>query len=158
MSFHPKQFRNLIMETLDVIVPELNSPEAVELLMMTAAQESFLGRFIKQLDCGIAKGVFQMEMATYRDLFDNYIRYHPDLQNKLFNYFPVNEETAEIMMCGNLPYQIVVARLNYYRKPGALPEWHDALGLARYYKKYWNTHLGAATIAGTLRNYNKYAK
>ncbi len=158
MSFNPNQFRELIRETLDVIIPEYNSPEAVELLMMTAAQESFLGRFIKQLDCGIAKGVFQMEMATYQDLFDNYIRYHPDLLNKIFHYFPVNADTVEINMCGNLPYQIVIARLNYYRKRGNIPEWDNILGLAEYYKKHWNTYLGAATIKQVLRNYAKYAK
>lgn len=158
MSFNPKQFRELIVETLDVIIPEYNSPEAVELLMMTAAQESFLGRFLKQLHCGIAKGVFQMEIATYNDLFDNYIRYKPDLQNKLYHYFPVNEDTVEIMMCGNLPYQIVIARLNYYRKPAIIPAVDDTLGLANYYKKWWNTHLGDATIKEVLRNYDKYVK
>jgi len=158
MSFNPRQFRELIYDTLEIIIPEYNSPEAVELLMLTAAQESFLGRFIKQLYCGVAKGVFQMEMATYNDLFDSYIRYKPDLQNKLFHYFPVNEETADLMMCGNLPYQIVIARLNYYRKRGNIPHVEDINGLAEYYKKHWNTHLGAATVKEALRNYWKYAR
>ena len=157
MSLNPKQLRDLITETLDIVLPEMNSPEAVELLMMTAAQESFCGRFIKQLICGVAKGIFQMEPATYDCLFTNYIRYDQDLLLKITSMFPVDITTLEIQLCGNLPYQIVLARLNYRRKPGRIPAVDDTLGLAYYYKKYWNTYLGAATIKEVLRNYHKYA-
>ena len=124
---------------------------------MTAAQESFLGRFLKQLDCGIAKGVFQMEMATYQCLHDNYIRYHSEIGAMLLTAFRIDESNVEINMCGNLIYQIVIARLNYRRKPGNIPQWDDTLGLAHYYKKYWNTEYGAATIKEVLRNFKKYA-
>jgi hypothetical protein len=60
-------------------------------------------------------------------------------------------------MIGNIPYQILIARVNYLRIPELLPDHNDLRGLARYYKKYWNTYLGAATIDEAMNNYYLYA-
>ena len=161
----PSQLRRLISDTLDIILPKMKSPEAIELLMMTAAQESFCGRYLQQQGCGVALGIFQMEPPTYHDLFDKLIRTHKDINDIVSNTFKVSKETFHISLMGNIPYQIVLARLQYYRFPESIPnqtnyidinEWEVAL--ARYYKKYWNTYLGVATIKETLRNYDKYAK
>jgi hypothetical protein len=60
MSIHPGQLRSLIEETLRALEPEVPYSEpAVELLMMTAAAESALGRYIKQIG-GPARGIFQI--------------------------------------------------------------------------------------------------
>ena len=57
---------------------------------------------------------------------------------------------------GNLPFQIIMARLYYYRFSEALPAYDDIEGLAKYWKKYWNTELGAGTVGEAIVNYYRY--
>ena len=45
---------------------DLYSPEVVELLMGTCAQESTMGKYRKQLGNGPALGIFQMEPFVFR--------------------------------------------------------------------------------------------
>jgi len=157
MSIKPNQLRDLIDETLSCILPDMTSQNARELLMMTAAQESHCGRYLQQVGCGVALGIFQMEPATYEDLFDNYLRYHQDLLKRLETHFSTNNKNFKVNMKGNLVYQIVLARLQYRRFPENLPDFSDTTAMACYYKKYWNTVKGKATIAEVLFNYDKYA-
>ena len=157
MSIDPAQLRDLIDETLLVMLPSMHSIEARELLMMTAAQESHCGKYLQQVGCGVALGIFQMEPATYDDLFDNYLRYHQELLRVLYENFRVHEENFKIQLKGNIPYQIVLARLQFRRFPEKLPSAEDTNAMACYYKKYWNTIKGKATIAEVLFNYDKYA-
>ena len=51
----------------------LVSQEAENLLMGTAAQESALGEYIRQLGNGPALGIFQMEPETFDDIVRNYL-------------------------------------------------------------------------------------
>ena len=169
MSINSKQLRNLIDETLLTIAPQLalaawDSVEVRELLMMTAAQESHCGKYLQQVGCGVALGVFQMEPATYRDLFDNFLIYKRELKECLDENFMVHKDNFKVNLMGNIPYQIVIARLQYYRFSESIPnrthyiDIHEfILAMARYYKKYWNTAKGKATIAEVLFNYDKYA-
>jgi len=157
MSIHPCQLRSLIDETLQTILPNYYSLRIRELLMITAAQESFCGRYLQQVSCGIALGIFQMEPSTYEDLFDNYLRYHQDILDNLGSHFKVNKDNFRVNMMGNLVYQIVLARLHYLRFPEELPDCADIVAMAYYYKKYWNTVKGKASIGEILSNYDKYA-
>ena len=79
---NPKQLRELIIRpTLHTL--NAWSPAAEDLMMGTAAQESHCGRYIRQVGCsGMvgAFGVWQMELATARDIYDNYLRYKPELK------------------------------------------------------------------------------
>ena len=52
----------------------MNSASARKLLHYTAACESNCGEYIKQFPSGPALGIFQMEVNTYYDLWDNYIK------------------------------------------------------------------------------------
>ena len=149
------QLRELITDVLDY--HGLYSPEATELLMLTAAQESHCGRYIKQVGGGPALGIFQMEPASHRDLWDNFLIYRDGLAGMLREY-GINKGNFSAHLRGNIPYQIIVARLFYYRFPEAIPsDPEDIKALACYYKKYWNTEAGKATIEEALRNYRKYA-
>ena len=77
MSFDARQFRECIIRpTLRALEPEIpHSLVAEELLMLTAAHESHLGTYLKQKG-GPALGIYQMEPATYRDLHENFLRFH----------------------------------------------------------------------------------
>jgi hypothetical protein len=119
--------------------------------MGTAAQESRLGKYIAQIN-GPAKGIFQMEPATEKDLW-NYISRKDltDLIGSTSGVFGSNPLHLE----GNLIYQIIIARIFYRRVKEAIPE--GLVPQAKYYKKYWNTELGKATVDQYVKNYTTYA-
>ena len=155
----PSQLRKLVRDTIKTILPEMYSEAAVELIMMTAAQESLCGRYLQQQENGIALGIFQIEPPTYRDIFDNHLAYHPKLKARVDAHFAgINMENFSIMLRGNIPYSIVLCRIDYWREREALPAADDIEGLASYYKRFWNSSLGDADIKTAIRNYNKYAK
>lgn len=152
----PSHLRSLIADTLKAI--RLYSPEAVELLMLTAAQESHCGRYLTQVGDGPARGIFQMEPRTHQDLYENFLRFKPELVRRITWVCPdLDESNLDLNLRGNLIYQIVVSRLQYYRFSEPIPTGNDIEALARYYKLYWNTKLGKATVEEALANYSKYA-
>lgn len=152
----PKQFRELIRMTLNKLGSHFTAPAAVELLMLSAAQETYLGRYIKQLNNGPARGVFQIEPRTEQDIWNTFLAYKPELKDRVIS-FTSRGSYQELDLMANLPYQIIMARIFYWRFSENLPQHDDIQGLAKYYKKYFNTHLGAATVQEAIRNYNRYA-
>ena len=159
MSINANQLRTLITEFLETI--ELYSKDALELLMLTAAQETYCGTYIKQLGGGPALGIFQMEPNTHEDIWENYLCYNPSIFNKILKLsmqkeFSINN-AKYFDMIGNIPYQIGMARIYYLRKKEELPDAGDVLAMAEYYKKYWNTYKGKATVQEAIDNYIKYA-
>ena len=143
------QLRELISDTLDEI--NLYSEDAVNLLMGTCAQESLLGTYIKQLKSGPALGIFQMEPNTYWDICINYLEYKPELYNaikKACGQMDVNH------LIWNIKLAICMARVHYLRVPEALPT--DLSGYAKYWKRYYNTYLGAGTEEEFIHNYKLY--
>lgn len=158
----PSHLRELIKITLDEfqrVVDQykkgFNTESAIELLCLTAAVESNCGRYLKQLS-GPAKGIFQIEPNTWYDLYNRYV-----LRNKELHYAVDDFDTyttSDITMLGNLPLQIIMARLIYYQHPEPLPEANDIEGLAKYWKKYYNTYKGKGTIEKAIIKYLTYFK
>lgn len=169
MSFDKDQFRELIVDTLKLLEPEIPfSNKAVDLLMLTAAVESDFGTYLKQKDNGPAVGVFQIEHATLTDIFNNYLVYRSDLLFKLNRLF--YRDLPSNFFIGDLISQIVWARLHYYRVPKAIPDaeyikdkhgnWkltYSGLSqLASYWKQYYNTALGKGDVQTAIQKYEKY--
>ena len=144
------QFTELVINpALDVL--ELNSQAARELLLGTAIQESGL-RYLKQLGGGPALGLFQMEPATHKDIWDNYLRYRGELKARIdvLCRLPIEE-----MLVTNLLYAAAMCRIHYLRAPDPLPEAGDLEGQAAYWKKWYNTAQGAGTVEHYIRNWRK---
>lgn len=150
------QFKKLIIETLtEYDLPY--SDNVIELLMLTASQETHLGKYIEQLNNGIALGVFQCEPNTYMDNLtyihrkatysDKWLRILEDLPKDLNGF-------NRTMFKGNLIMQILMCRVHYYRVKEHIPT--DIEDIARYYKQYYNTYKGAATEKEALTNYKEY--
>ena len=57
---------------------------------------------------------------------------------------------------GNLYYAVAMCRIHYYRVSEALP--NDLEGMARYWKKYYNTELGKGTVEEFIHNYEQAVK
>jgi hypothetical protein len=47
-----------------------------------------------------------------------------------------------------------MARVHYLRRPEPIPT--DLTGQAEYWKKWYNTYLGAGTVEEYIENYKKY--
>lgn len=153
---NPQQLREqVIRPTLKRI--GLWSQAAEDLVLGTACQESHCGKYLRQLGCtGIigAFGVWQMELATARDIYDNYLRYKPDLKAKVENLRNPAQELTESLTT-NLMYACAMCRIHYLRKPDAIPFTTE--GQAAYWKKHYNTKLGKGTPEEYMKNWNKYA-
>ncbi|WP_299576711.1 hypothetical protein [uncultured Sunxiuqinia sp.] len=145
------QLNLLIIDTLSKF-EKLYLTEAVNLLMGTAAQESHLGQYIQQLGSGPALGIFQMEPATFRDIIENYLYYKPALLSQVLKVCNVQHLEPECLKY-NLRVAIVFCRLHYLRNPEKIPNTIE--GMAKYWKKYYNTHLGKGTEQEFILNYRR---
>jgi hypothetical protein len=95
-----------------------------------------------------------MELATARDIYDNYLRYKPDLKAKVESLRNPNQELTESLTT-NLMYACAMCRIHYLRKPDAIPITTE--GQAAYWKKHYNTKLGKGTPEEYMKNWDKYA-
>jgi hypothetical protein len=148
MGINPKQLRELViipaLKYLNPVIPY--SIEAVDLLCMTAAHESLNGTYLKQIK-GPALGIYQMEPATHDDIWKNFLAYNGEIAEDTIQY-----GSSALDLVTRLDYATAMARVHYYRVPEALPKCKDTgpdsdyiYELAKYAKKYYNTHLGKAT-------------
>ena len=146
------QLRELISDTLKEF--GYYSKEVTELIMLTCAVESNLGHYIKQVN-GPALGIFQMEPLTFEDNLNWYLFKDTQLNaDRLSRICNIESFTTESLTY-NTKFAICLTRIHYLRKPGAIP--HSTEGQAEYWKKHYNTYLGAGTVEKAIQKYNKYA-
>ncbi|MBF0439776.1 MAG: hypothetical protein HQL93_11725 [Magnetococcales bacterium] len=152
MGIQVKQFReNVIRPALELL--HMESPTAEALMLGTAAQESRMGQYLRQVGGGPALGVFQMEPATYQDIWRNFIETHPEILQLLATRWPVKPPPEQ--MVTDLLLAAVMCRLHYRRVKAALPQADDLAGLANYWKRYYNTPKGAGTESEFIRNWQQ---
>ncbi len=142
-----------------VIIPVLksmamHSPAAVNLLLGTAAQESHLGQYLVQVK-GPALGIYQMEPDTHDDIWRNFLKYRPTL-GAIVQQLTFPARGMKNQLIGNLYYATAMARVAYYRHPEKLPNADDIVGLAGYWKNFYNTPLGKGTKEEFIANYRRF--
>jgi hypothetical protein len=163
----PSQFRSMldmVLKRMGNAVPYTRS--ARELLMLTAATESLLGVYLEQVG-GPACGVFQMEPDTERDIWDNFLRYKPELQSAVMQFRSINPDIQMYELKYNLMYQVAMARMHYRRVKAAIPSCvfdkdgyldRDSIHkMAEYWKQYYNTVKGKGKVEEAVSNYVRYA-
>lgn len=131
------------------------SPAAENLVLGTAAQESKLGEYIKQVR-GPALGIFQMKPATHDDI-KKWLKYMSYTEPRVLTTAGV-EFFNHRWLISNLIYAAIFCRLHYRRVPSALPAEDDVDGMARYWKLHYNTRLGKGKESEFIANYRKYVK
>lgn len=150
------QLRDLIIKpTLDAL--QLYSDDAVELLLFTCAAESDGGTYIKQVN-GIAMGIYQMEPATYKDIWRNYIQCRANLSQHMRLKFEANHLTSPERMIYDNRFATAMARLHYARVSEALPDRNDIDAMWAYYKRYYNTSKGSATKEKAMPAYRRFVQ
>ena len=146
--------QHVVLPTLSLLDPDIPfSNAAVNLILLTAIQESDL-TYLEQVGGGGALGFCQMEPSTESSLWQNYINRKPELKEKLLT-LTLREIDRELNLKTNLVYQVAMARIKYYPDSMALPDLHDIEGMAKYYKRIYNTFKGKADVE-SVKSIYKY--
>ncbi|MEW8253750.1 MAG: hypothetical protein AB2747_05310 [Candidatus Thiodiazotropha taylori] len=149
---NPAQFREYVV--LPVLIGlGAWSPSAEALIMGTAAVESDLGLYLRQVG-GPALGVMQMEPATHNDIVNNYLMHRQLMWRDLVDVTGVDGLKANNLVT-NLAYSVAMARVHYLRQPEALPHANDIEGLGRYWKAHYNTRKGRGTVEKFVDSYQQ---
>ena len=147
-GINPTHIKNIIRSTLGYLGVS-NIKDWERLLYLTLVAESDGGYYTRQLGKGPAKGIYQLEPETEKDILKWLKVKHVELYKKIKNlripvYLGIHE--AEY----NLAYSTAMAYMEYFRR-GVNPVNSTTEDLARLHKKYYNTYLGKASVNGTLK-------
>jgi len=143
--------RKLVEDTLKSI--NKYSPDAVNLILGTIAQESAFGKYRKQLGSGIALGICQIEPETFNDCIENYLNFRHELKRKILETCDISDfNSSDLYLNDRL--SICIARVKYMRNSEPIPNTLE--GYAKYWKKYYNTELGKGKVEEFIENYKLY--
>lgn len=123
----------------------LNTESAVALLLGTAAVESDMGKYIRQYPAGPARGIYQIEVGSFNDLWE-WIALRPPLLSTVNAFVSKSPWPLALQVCGNLYLATAVSRLYYWRVPEALPVGKDPSAYGSYWKRFYNTAEGKGTV------------
>ena len=146
----PHQLRDLVIRpTLKRL--DLWTDAAEELVLGIAIQESGL-HYLTQLGGGPARGLWQMEKITHDDIWENFLHSRIKLGLRILGPY-VKPDHSRLVW--DLAYACAMCRAHLLRCPGELPKAGDLNGQARYWKKFYNTPLGAGTVEEYITNWNR---
>ena len=150
------QVSDLAMFVIEPVVHRLKmgGAAAVELVLGTALAENHSNLPVSlDQDGGPALGLWQMEPATFDDIHANFLKYRTPLDDAVSEIAGAWPADARAL-CGNLYLAAAMCRIHYYRVPAALPSPGDRAGQADYWKRYYNTHLGAGEVSDYIEAWN----
>ena len=144
----PKGFRAAIIDpTLHLL--DLWSPAASNLMLGTALVESGL-EHRKQIGGGPARGYFQIEPATFHDVYGRHLKTRQSLLARVNSLLtPLMPPVDQLWNNDQLGCAIARIRYRYAKEP--LPDAEDAKGLAEYHKKYYNTSAGKTDTGRSIK-------
>ena len=157
-----KQVQKLIARILRKM--NMYSPDAVQLVYRTGLVESNY-KYIRQLGTGPAKSFWQVEPGPTccLDICNNYLKFRKKLTKVVCDILYLDEkyvleakeeEWSDIVE-HNIAAGIIMCRLKFWRVPKPIP--HDLMGQAKYWKKYYNSDLGAGTPEKFIQTVNHYS-
>jgi 4-diphosphocytidyl-2C-methyl-D-erythritol kinase len=143
-----KQMRSLISDTCMKMGEKFGSDSAVDLVLATGIAESRY-EYIRQMGDGPARSFWQVEPATCVDNLAHYLKHRPKLIKKcadasmvdLKHWQNYDENLWANILEKNIAAGIIHCRLKYWRVPKKMPSTLE--GQANYWKKYYNSELGA---------------
>lgn len=133
--------------------------DAVRMLILgTAATESML-RIRVQLGGGPARGLWQVEHRTARSIYEDYLKYRPDVWTRFSRtvgapgkYILPPKAEIESRCEKDDAYCCALARLKYAWDKKIIPD--KLPDIAVYYKLVYNTVLGKGSAGKFLRDWN----
>jgi hypothetical protein len=150
MTINAKQFADqVVIPTLEMLA-EVGIPyteTAFNLVMGTIAQESLLGTWLVQ-EGGSALGVGQIEPSSLNALL---AALTPQEASALATL--ATPASPEHNVVANLPYAVAITRLFYWKVRAPLPSQNTVADIFTYYKQWYNTPAGAATLPTFKQNW-----
>ena len=128
------------------------SEDAALMLLGTLATESDMALYSRQVR-GPALSPYQIEPATYDDLFANWIAFRPAVQRMMEDLFGEAKPEVQRLIYDGV-FSTCIARLLYWRVPEALPAGRHQQ--AAYYKQYYNTNSGKGSVTKYLEDCRTY--
>jgi len=140
----------------------MSRPEAEQLLVGTCAQESQMGTYLKQ-DLGPALGLWQIEPKTHKDIWDNYLRFRPELATSIITTCGMSKPMTSCSppdesLVYNLRYACLIARVKYLRDKAEIPLLDNIEAQAHLWKNVYNSVCGKGDVSAYLINYTRYIK
>lgn len=132
----------------EIVTPALKriglaSPAAINLVTGIGLVESGY-RTRKQVN-GPALGYWQMEPATERDCWTNFLNYRPFLAG-LVRKIAEPDKPSSLLLLSNDAYASAMCRIRLYRSPDPLPSPDCALALCQYWKLHYNSLIGKGQV------------
>lgn len=156
--FYINQFRD------DIVAPSLNALQIRnknmhELLVFTCAVESAGGTYVRQIK-GPALGIYQIEPATFTDVFTNYVLRKPDILNLFSLNLGLHRMPEPEQVITDLRLASATTACLYLYRKANLPDdvTLNAEQLWDIYKPLYNTIKGAAEKDSALKAYAKFIK
>ena len=132
-----------------IIVPVVEAlgggEAAVNLIYRTGLAESGY-RVTRQQGGGPALGYWQMEPATYDDIWQNFLVYRMGLADLVKDFLIGNEIDQLAQLEDNHEFACAMCRVHYMRVSARLPAPEDIEGQADYWKAHYNTPTGRGTV------------
>lgn len=147
----PDDFRAEVIDPVLRLL-DLYSRAASNLMLGTALVESRLVHR-RQIGGGPARGLFQIEPATFHDVYRRYLPRRTGLLMRVNGLLLPNRTPAE-QLYDNDRLGCAIARLKYWMCPLPLPRADDAPGLAAYWVRHYNAG-GAGTVEKFLAAYKE---
>lgn len=122
------------------------------LLRETAITESNYGK-TPDFTPNSGKGVFQIDKIGFQDAINQNSNIKSQVLKLGYNLDLLDYAKPEVTQ--DVVLNTLIARLLYYKKPGSIPSTRE--GRAAYWKKYYNSILGAGTIQAYLNRSEKLA-
>ena len=140
-----KSIKEIINEVLDGLEDAgiKKTKEASDLVFETGMAESGYRALEGYGSGNPAVSFWQIEPATIRDMWDNYITYRKPLIEATYKLGLI-EEKKEFCIFSNIALAVAFCRIHYRRQPGAIPKTMPAR--AAYWKQHYNTKLGKGTV------------
>ena len=134
-----------IKSIVEEVLYKLNrySDDALAMVVRTGLAETGYRKLV-QFGGGPGLGFFQVELATAKDILENYVKYRPKYLEILLE-LGLNENDLEFSIKTNIALQVAFCRLHYMRDKNPIPSWTDLEGQAIYWKQVYNTPLGKGT-------------
>lgn len=133
----------IIPKTLEYLDIKRSDENDTQMVLRTAAVESALGKELRQTSFSMksdkgAFGIYQMELATDRDIWNIVLRAYPLIQMKISQLMLSGIPDSKDNLLGNIWYATAMCRMQYYRFSEPLPKADDMYGQAKYWLKHYN--------------------
>lgn len=158
------------LELLEQFDPRMNTEAAVTLVMGTAAQETLMGYYGKQLNRGPGLGPFSFEPDTNHSLWRHYLS-RPEkrlLKELILSIVPEEAIITAVdagyeyvyvdpaQLATNYLYSAVMTRLKYWPKSEPMPPASDIVAQGHYWNDHYNVNEKYGTVEEYVANFNKY--